>query len=113
VLHDVGADLMVFAFSGLVARCSVMVGVADLWLQSREVQRDGWHCRFVASKVQMFAAFFRQELLRGTGEIPLGRQPFNFFLIFNAYYASVPSITEAVMEKYASGHNRGRKLIPF
>jgi len=41
VLHDVGADLMVFAFSGLVARCSVMVGVADLWLQSREVQRDG------------------------------------------------------------------------
>ena len=79
MLHDVGADLMVFAFSSLVARCSVMVGVADLWLQSREVQRDGWHCRFVASKVRMFAVFFKQELLRGTGEILLGRQPFDFF----------------------------------
>jgi len=56
-----------------------MVGVTYLWLQSREVQHDGWHRRSVASKVRMFAAFSRQELLRRTGEIPLGRQLFDLF----------------------------------
>ena len=33
-----------------------------------------------------------------------------FFLIFNVFYASVGIKTEAVMMRYASGKNRGRKV---
>jgi len=33
-----------------------------------------------------------------------------FFLIFNVFYASVGIRTEAVMMRYASGKNRGRKV---